>query len=878
MAEEHKESEKQSSSKNKRKGIKRKRPSHLALSPPEEKVGIDDAKDFARYQKKLCDALTNWRQTVFFPILESGLKKLEGEQLVDFLCTRAVEKNISVIKRILDPSVWSQKKRVEILEQIILIFIQYSDQHKDASAETPQGKLRDRCEQNLHDLIFCLIHKLSTQSNQISSWNPFLLNDGLQLLKTVIARPSIKGEVAHTLLETLSSLDLYFWRSGFTTHGQKIDQLIEFSKIFISKFSPQSLEAFVKKASTEPASQKPISDFSILIIAEILNQQAIKSSSISSIAKPLLIRFLARRREEYQRRLLNGHPATSTFEENLVKHIDFETDRSFGKDVSLVQAYFNQNPNLLTSLSHLVEITARIAPEKMTALLESEVEISNAPKENMSVRNHLLGEIKRIITELSKVAKDNNHFSQAIEKVFIPSLRVMQLALNGQEKYIHALSSPFIMDANHPLSLPKPLISIIWRYLISPEDLGWLGYPEGSIGKDEKRVELRSLSLSALMNSSIHVKENPKPFGSLTTAAAFYGNVEKLQLLAEDKQSLETADEQGRTPATMAAKYGKIEVLTFLKNSEVDLTQPDRDGWTPATIAAREGQFDVLNFLISNHIHIENQDGCGNTPATIAAETGNVHILRLLMIQGMKRKNHNSKDEHVGVIAARTGNIEILKCLREFYPGTALTYSGDNSPVIIAAKHGQIKVLEFLKDNGINLNSSTDNYSPATVAARHGKIEVLQFLRNNGVNLSLSDPDGCNPVTAAAMSGQTSVVEFLKNKDTDFLTQPDSQGRTAATIAAEHQQIKILKLLRNNGIDLNAPDSRGITPITAAPKGAQKVIDFLNKEKKQVPVDQAKSLNASSSSASFFYHSSAESNLPQAPGSEPKGNSKAITL
>ena len=125
--------------------------------------------------------------------------------------------------------------------------------------------------------------------------------------------------------------------------------------------------------------------------------------------------------------------------------------------------------------------------------------------------------------------------------------------------------------------------------------------------------------------------------GGLTAMhyAARGGHVRVMEDLQElGSNDLETAAENGATPAHGAAQNGHWEVLHFLESAGCDLDKTNHLGLTPAYLAAENGHLEVLRFLESAGCDLEKADHRGGTPAHWAAQNGQLEVLRFLESSG----------------------------------------------------------------------------------------------------------------------------------------------------------------------------------------------------------------------------------------------------
>ncbi|KAG5189132.1 ankyrin repeat-containing domain protein [Tribonema minus] len=108
--------------------------------------------------------------------------------------------------------------------------------------------------------------------------------------------------------------------------------------------------------------------------------------------------------------------------------------------------------------------------------------------------------------------------------------------------------------------------------------------------------------------------------------AAGDGNLERVQHLVEQGQSVNAADDMGYTPMHAAASYGHADVMTWLLARGADVNIRDSDGDTPLhhcdTAAA-------ARFLLERGADAAAVNAEGMTPAMVAADDDNEELCAL---------------------------------------------------------------------------------------------------------------------------------------------------------------------------------------------------------------------------------------------------------
>jgi ankyrin repeat protein len=105
-------------------------------------------------------------------------------------------------------------------------------------------------------------------------------------------------------------------------------------------------------------------------------------------------------------------------------------------------------------------------------------------------------------------------------------------------------------------------------------------------------------------------------------------------LLDSGAYTIDSKDEDGRTPLSWAAVYGCSKtVRMLLQQDDVDVNCKDNQGRTPLSWAASDGIcFAVLKqFLEREDVDVNSKDNEGRTPLSWAAGLGNQEVVGLLI-------------------------------------------------------------------------------------------------------------------------------------------------------------------------------------------------------------------------------------------------------
>ena len=121
-------------------------------------------------------------------------------------------------------------------------------------------------------------------------------------------------------------------------------------------------------------------------------------------------------------------------------------------------------------------------------------------------------------------------------------------------------------------------------------------------------------------------------------SAAYYGDLQMVQVLLEHKADIEAQDDSGETPLHYLSRDmgGGRQISQLHKVSRLllehgaDINARDDDLSTPLHIAAEYGKFEVVRVLLEHGASVDAIDNRGETPFQLASSKGHLGIIKLL--------------------------------------------------------------------------------------------------------------------------------------------------------------------------------------------------------------------------------------------------------
>lgn len=171
------------------------------------------------------------------------------------------------------------------------------------------------------------------------------------------------------------------------------------------------------------------------------------------------------------------------------------------------------------------------------------------------------------------------------------------------------------------------------------------------IGREEKEIILglinddvdlinTYLELKNTVNVQLSLEGIDRPpimrnFPPLISVAIFLHAERCVSALAMHKSNLDVRDDAGRAPVHFAAAGGELEMLEMLADQGADLTATDNKNRTILHYAAQFTEPNVVQWILSNDLDLNVDDDAGYTPLHLAADSGDNKVVELLINSGM---------------------------------------------------------------------------------------------------------------------------------------------------------------------------------------------------------------------------------------------------
>ncbi|CAE7836349.1 ANKRD50 [Symbiodinium sp. CCMP2592] len=238
--------------------------------------------------------------------------------------------------------------------------------------------------------------------------------------------------------------------------------------------------------------------------------------------------------------------------------------------------------------------------------------------------------------------------------------------------------------------------------------------------------------------------------------AAYWGWLEEVERLVNQRAALEERDWLGKTPLAYAAWQGRVEVAQYLLQQGAAVDAKDKDGETPLALAARYGQSRLVDLLVAHGADVRAKTEDGQSVLALAALQGHGEVVEDLLQRRAQAETRDRNGRTPLALAATFGHLSVVRQLlttaprgggeppseapRSLVQRQISVDSQDNlgfTPLASASWAGHADVASFLLRKGADPKGRTDAQDPLVLAATNGHAKVAAVLQRAGARLDL---------------------------------------------------------------------------------------------------------------------------------------------
>ncbi|KAJ5951372.1 uncharacterized protein N7479_009785 [Penicillium vulpinum] len=362
--------------------------------------------------------------------------------------------------------------------------------------------------------------------------------------------------------------------------------------------------------------------------------------------------------------------------------------------------------------------------------------------------------------------------------------------------------------------------------------------------------------------------------------AANWGNLECLQLLAQEGATINLENSHWETPLHLAASLptgvkNGLPVLRFLLASGANVNALTITGDTPILMAARVGNDAAIEELLKSSPDITQRGQFGETVLLAAVSNCSTRTVQRLVGAGADIHLRTKLNASVLHLAAESGKIKTFKWILDNSNLAINDIDCHNwTPLHFAACKNQVVMAKYLLEHGADpsIASTPGDHTPLHLAAAHGYCysrqpddgrddpRLVEYLIQYGADMmapadsttlhvtegptkasqtnmysksegNTSRSSTIYPLHCAVMSGAIQRVKALLSAGADIHVRTAPEGETALHLAAKNSFRKMVLFLIQNGLDYRLTNNAGYTMVHYLSLGGQyepvSVKDFL---------------------------------------------------
>jgi len=261
------------------------------------------------------------------------------------------------------------------------------------------------------------------------------------------------------------------------------------------------------------------------------------------------------------------------------------------------------------------------------------------------------------------------------------------------------------------------------------------------------------------------------------------------QALRDDHSSVNTPDENGRTPLALAAAGGRKEIVEILLANGADVNARNDRQSSTLHFAASRGDTEIVSILLEHGADVNARAIGQATPLCWASSAGRKEAAEVLLAGGAD-VNAECIDLWTPLYrAAWSGNVDLVNLLLEHGAEVNMKCVAGRTPLHNAVESGSEEVAGVLIERGAEIDTRDDlGKSPLWLAVERGNVDIARLLLESGAEIYPNQHEsGQTVLHQAALRGYGSLVNLLiENKADPALA--DADGNTPAGLADRYMQ------------------------------------------------------------------------------------------
>jgi len=246
----------------------------------------------------------------------------------------------------------------------------------------------------------------------------------------------------------------------------------------------------------------------------------------------------------------------------------------------------------------------------------------------------------------------------------------------GEHENVRRLTIPFVEKANdvftnfektNDFPLPK---KDIWAFYVLTENGVFTAKANGKVLKQGNHPlsDYAYLGNEVITQMRIIQERDGKPLSNeeLLLDAVRFQNIENTQYYLKKDIEIDKSDETGLTPLMAAAYLGNLEILNLLAENGANIEKRDEDGYTALTFAANAGKLSTTRRLIELGADVNAKDKQNSIPVMFAAQHGHNEIVKILLENGADPEFKGTHGLSAIGFAEQNGLKETEKILKEY--------------------------------------------------------------------------------------------------------------------------------------------------------------------------------------------------------------------